>query len=387
MRTPSGSRCRYCPTSTATTNNRSMAEFSREDHEFMARALRLARQGVYTAHPNPRVGCVLVAGGVVVGEGWHRKTGEAHAEINALAEAGARARGSTAYLTLEPCSHHGRTPPCTEALVAAGVKRVVWAMPDPNPQVDGQQPLHDAGVETAAGLLQAEALQLNRGFVSRVQTGRPFVTLKLASSLDGATAMASGESQWITGPAARRDVQAQRARSGAVLTGIGTVLDDDPSLTVREPSIDTGGRQPLRVVLDSRLRTPPESRMFREPGQTLLVCGTDDNRQALEARGAEVLCLPGNGSGVDLGAVLDALGEREVNDLLLECGPTLAGAWLTAGLVDELVIYQAPHIMGSETQSMVRTPEWRALDQRLQLRITDVRAIGGDMRITALPES
>ena len=364
-----------------------MAEFSREDHEFMARALRLARQGVYTAHPNPRVGCVLVAGGAVVAEGWHRKTGEAHAEINALAEAGARARGSTAYVTLEPCSHHGRTPPCTEALVAAGVKRVVWAMPDPNPQVDGQQPLHDAGVETAAGLLQVEALQLNRGFVSRVQTGRPFVTLKLASSLDGATAMASGESQWITGPAARRDVQAQRARSGAVLTGIGTVLDDDPSLTVREPSIDTGGRQPLRVVLDSRLRTPPESRMFREPGQTLLVCGTDDNRQALEARGAEVLCLPGNGSGVDLGAVLDALGEREVNDLLLECGPTLAGAWLTAGLVDELVIYQAPHIMGSETQSMVRTPEWRALDQRLQLRITDVRAIGGDMRITALPES
>jgi len=364
-----------------------MAEFSREDHEFMARALRLARQGVYTAHPNPRVGCVLVAGGAVVAEGWHRKTGEAHAEINALAEAGARARGGTAYVTLEPCSHHGRTPPCTEALVAAGVKRVVWAMPDPNPQVDGQQSLHDAGVETAAGLLQAEALQLNRGFVSRVQTGRPFVTLKLASSLDGATAMASGESQWITGPAARRDVQAQRARSGAVLTGIGTVLDDDPSLTVREPSIDTGGRQPLRVVLDSRLRTPPESRMFREPGQTLLVCGTDDNRQALEARGAEVLCLPGNGSGVDLGAVLDALGEREVNDLLLECGPTLAGAWLTAGLVDELVIYQAPHIMGSETQSMVRTPEWRALDQRLQLRITDVRAIGGDMRITALPES
>jgi len=364
-----------------------MAGFSREDYEFMARALRLARQGVYTAHPNPRVGCVLVADGVVVGEGWHRKTGEAHAEINALAQAGERARGSTAYVTLEPCSHHGRTPPCTDALQAAGVSKVVWAMPDPNPRVDGRHPLEAAGVATAVGLLQAEAHELNRGFVARVSRGRPFVTLKLASSLDGATAMASGESQWITGRAARRDVQALRARSGAILTGVGTVLDDDPSLTVREPTIDTGGLQPLRVVLDSRLRTPAESRMFREPGNTLLVCSDDENRHLLETASVEVVRLTGSDAGVDLGAVLDLLGEREINDLLVECGPGLAGSLLASGLVDELVIYQAPHIMGSETRGLAATPGWQTLDQRLHLSITDVRAVGRDMRITAIPES
>jgi diaminohydroxyphosphoribosylaminopyrimidine deaminase/5-amino-6-(5-phosphoribosylamino)uracil reductase len=362
-----------------------MAEFSREDHEFMARALRLARRGMYTAHPNPRVGCVLVKAGTVVGEGWHEKTGEAHAEINALAEAGSRAGGSTAYVTLEPCSHHGKTPPCSEALVAAGVSRVVYAMPDPNPHVDGLDRLQAAGIDTAAGLMRAAAEALNRGFVSRITRGRPFVTLKLASSLDGATAMASGESQWITGPAARRDVQALRARCGAILTGIGTVLDDDPALTVRDPSIDTGGLQPLRVVLDSGLRLPPAARLFDGPGPVIVLCAEDGNRQALEGRGAEIVRLPAAEGRPQLTAALDFLARRGINDLLVECGPALAGSLLMAGLVDELVIYQAPHIMGSQTRGLAETPGWRALQQRMALTITDVRVIGQDTRITARP--
>ena len=363
-----------------------MGEFGRDDHDFMAHALRLARRGEFTAHPNPRVGCVLVSNGAVVGEGWHRKTGEAHAEINALAEAGERAAGSTAYITLEPCSHHGKTPPCSEALLAAGVARVVYAMADPNPRVDGLRRLEAAGVEVSGGLMQAAAASLNRGFIHRLTRGRPYVTLKLASSLDGATAMKSGESRWITGPAARRDVQLLRARSGAVLTGVGTVLDDDPSLTVRDERIDTGGLQPLRVVLDSRLRTPAPARLLSEKGTTILICVDDSHRGSLEARGAEVVRLPQSAGRPDLAAVLDYLGDREINELLVECGPTLAGALLSARLVDELVIYQAPHIMGSETRGLAETPGWLSLDQRMQLTVRDVRTIGSDMRITATPE-
>ena len=252
---------------------------------------------------------------------------------------------------------------------------------------DGLRRLQAAGVEVAGGLMQAAAASLNRGFVRRLTRGRPYVTLKLASSLDGATAMRSGESRWITGPAARRDVQALRARSGAVLTGVGTVLDDDPSLTVRDETIDTGGLQPLRVVLDSRLRTPASARLLSEQGGTLLMCVDDGRRGGLEERGAEVVRLPGSAGRPDLAAALDYLGDREINELLVECGPTLAGALLTAALVDELVIYLAPHIMGSETRGLAETPSWLSLDQRLRLTVTDVRTFGSDMRVTATPET
>lgn len=258
------------------------ASFSAADHRCMARALRLAERGLYTTDPNPRVGCVLVRDGHVVGEGWHRRAGEPHAERNALAAAGDAARGATAYVTLEPCSHHGRTPPCTQGLIEAGVARVVAAMSDPNPLVagDGLAMLHEAGIETQVGLLEADAEVLNPGYLQRMRHGRPYVRCKLAMSLDGRTAMASGESQWITSEAARRDVQLLRARSSAILTGIGTVLADDPSMTVRLPADELFGvdsddylRQPLRVVLDTRLRTPPRARMLNLPGRTLLVCG------------------------------------------------------------------------------------------------------------------
>ena len=365
----------------------SMRAWSPADVEFMARSLRLARLGLYTAHPNPRVGCVLVRDGRVVGEGWHRRTGEAHAEINALADAGESARGSTAYVTLEPCSHHGKTPPCAEALIGAGVRSVVAAMDDPNPKVAGGgiALLRDAGIEVRTGLLGAEAALLNQGFVSRVAHGRPFVRLKIAASLDGRTAMASGESRWITGKASRADVQRLRAAAGAVMTGVGTIAGDDPSLTVRDPAIDTGGRQPVRVVLDSNLRTPPPAKLLGEDGVTIIYCARDDGRAALERAGATVVRFAGQGGRVDPGAVLADLAGRGINDVLVESGPTLAGALLSAGLVDELVIYLAPHIMGSETRGMVTTPGWLGLDQRLELTIGDVRRTGRDLRVTARP--
>ena len=309
----------------------------------MARALQLARRGLYTAHPNPRVGCLLVQGDDVVGAGWHRRSGEAHAEINALADAGNSARGSTAYITLEPCSHHGKTPPCADALIDAGIATVIAAMEDPNPKVagDGFAKLEDAGIEVRPGLLRVQAIALNEGFVSRVTRGRPFVRLKMAASLDGGTAMASGESQWITGEAAREDVQRLRAASGAILTGADTVLDDDPSLTVREWPADAGGRQPYRVVLDSKLRTPPGATMLGLDGETIIYCARDANRNGLEQAGATVVTVAQEGGRVDLAAALAELAGRGVNDVLVECGPTLAGALLDAKLVDELVIYQA----------------------------------------------
>lgn len=364
-----------------------MSDWSPADAEFMAGALRLARRGLYTAHPNPRVGCVLVRDGRVVGEGWHRRTGEAHAEVNALEAAGEAARGSTAYVTLEPCSHHGRTPPCVDALIRAGVRRVVAAMRDPNPKVDGNglDRLRAAGIEAGAGLMAAQAAALNEGFVSRVARGRPFVRLKLAASLDGRTAMASGESRWISGDASRADVQRLRAAAGAVLTGAGTVAADDPLLTVREPSLDTGGRQPLRAVLDSGLRVPPSAALLGAPGNTVIYCLDDGGRAALEAAGAEVVRLGGRDGRTDPAAALADLAGRGINDVLVESGPTLAGSLLDAGLVDELVIYLAPHIMGSETRGMVTTPGWLGLDQRLALAIRDVRRTGRDLRVTARP--
>ena len=362
-----------------------MSGFSAEDSAYMARAMRLAANGKYTAHPNPMVGCVLVRDGAVVGEGWHRLAGEPHAEINALKAAGERARGATAYVTLEPCSHEGKTPPCAPALVAAGVSEVVVAMQDPFPAVGGNgiAALEAAGITVRVGLMERTAGILIEGFLTRVRHGRPFVRVKVGASLDGAIAMRSGESQWITGPEARADVQRLRARSGAILTGIGTVLADDPALNVRHDDIDTAGRQPVRAVMDSGLRMPLSAGMLDLPGTTVLYCARDEGRKALEAAGAEVVRVDAAGGRVDARKVLMDLASREVNEVLVEAGPTVTGRLLEEGLVDELVIYLAPHIMGSETMPMFRTQNWQALADRADVEISDLRRVGRDVRVTA----
>ena len=360
-----------------------MSEFSKTDCELMARALRLARRGLFTAHPNPRVGCVLVRDGEIVGEGWHARTGEAHAEINAIEDAGERARGATAYVTLEPCSHHGKTPPCANALIDAGITEVVIGMRDPSSR-HGIDLLQRAGISLRTGLMQSEAERLNEGFLSRVVRKRAFVRLKLAASLDGATAMADGQSQWITGQAARADVQRLRASSGAILTGIGTVQADDPALTVRGDLVES---QPLRVILDSHFRMPSTAKMLDLPGQTVIFCIDEHNREPLAQERVTLYKVPAVDGRVDVNAVLSKLAALEINDVLVEAGPVLAGAMLEAGVVDELVIYQAPHIMGSNTRGMFATPSWQDLDQRLALEVTDLRRIGADIRITARPSS
>ncbi len=362
-----------------------MSSFTSQDCDHMARALRLADRGRYTAHPNPVVGCVLVKNGTVVGEGFHKKTGEAHAEINALKSAGEDARASIAYVTLEPCAHHGRTPPCAEALIKAGVGKVIVAMQDPSRDVSGRgiELLSDAGIDVQTGLMASAAASQNRGFLRRISEQSPLVRLKLASSIDGAIAMDSGESQWITGPEARRDVQRLRARSGAVMTGIGTVLSDDPSLNVRGSEIETGGLQPIRVVLDSRLRMPLAAKMLALPGTTLVCCTGDPDARALREANAEVQIFDDVGGRVDVVAVLRELATRNINEVLVEAGAELAGNLLQKDLVDELVIYQAPHIMGSQTIGLVNTPAWSSLSDRRALTITDVRRIGTDTRITA----
>jgi diaminohydroxyphosphoribosylaminopyrimidine deaminase/5-amino-6-(5-phosphoribosylamino)uracil reductase len=362
-----------------------MARFSAADSAFMARALRLAARGIYAAHPNPMVGCVLVRDGGIVGEGWHRAAGEAHAEINALGDAGAKARGATAYLSLEPCSHEGKTPPCAPALIEAGISEVVIAMEDPFPEVSGKgrAALEAAGISVRSGLMQEAAETLNAGFLSRVRAGRPFVRLKVACSIDGAIAMKTGESQWISGADARADVQRLRARSGAILTGIGTVLADDPALNVRRQDLDTRGRQPLRAVLDSRLRMPESARMLEIPGTTVVYCTDDAARQPLIDAGARVVRVKLAAGVLDVRKVLADLAAREVNDVLVEAGPGVSGYLLTEKLVDELVIYQAPHIMGDETRPMFHTPRWTRLAERLALDIVDVRRIGPDTRMTA----
>ncbi|MCH8866694.1 MAG: bifunctional diaminohydroxyphosphoribosylaminopyrimidine deaminase/5-amino-6-(5-phosphoribosylamino)uracil reductase RibD [Proteobacteria bacterium] len=362
-----------------------MAEFSATECAYMAQALRIAKRGLYTAHPNPMVGCVLVNDGAVVGEGWHEFAGEPHAEVNALRAAGNDARGATAYVTLEPCVHHGKTPPCTDALIEAGIAEVVAGLEDPNPAVSGSgfDALAAADISVRKGLMQDSVQSLLTGFISRVTRGRPYVRLKMASSIDGCIAMANGQSQWITGPEARADVQRLRARSGAIITGIGTVLADDPAFTVREESIDTRGKQPLRVVLDSGLRMPSSAAMLALPGTTLVYCCNDGKRQALGDAGAEIIVVDSDDGGVDLPQVLEDLAARGVNDVLVEAGPKLAGKLIEADLVDELVIYQAPHIMGSQTMGMFHTPTWQDLTDRRALHITDVRKVGGDTRITA----
>jgi diaminohydroxyphosphoribosylaminopyrimidine deaminase/5-amino-6-(5-phosphoribosylamino)uracil reductase len=355
------------------------------DTAFMTQALRLAERGLFTAHPNPMVGCVLVSDGDIVGEGWHKVAGEAHAEINALEAAGAAAKGATAYVTLEPCSHHGKTPPCVDALIDAGVADVVVGIQDPNPDVNGRgiAVLEKAGIPVRVGVLKEQVEQQLSGFLRRVTTGRPFVRLKMACSIDGRIAMASGQSEWISGPESRADVQRLRARSGAILSGIGTVLADDPSFTVRDPDIETCGRQPLRVVLDKDLRMPLSAEMLALPGATLLYCTDDSKRGPLIEAGADIVKVRAVDRLVDAAAVLDDLGRREVNDVLVEAGPALAGNLISNDLVDELVIYQAPHIMGSETMGMFSTPTWTELSDRRSLDIIDTCQVGPDTRITA----
>ncbi len=357
------------------------------DARWMARALRLAQRGGAQTSPNPRVGCVLVRDGELVGEGWHRRAGGPHAEVEALRQAGEAATGATAYVTLEPCSHHGRTPPCADALLRASVARVVAAMQDPNPLVAGRglSYLRAAGVDVEHGLMADSAARLNRGFIKRMRTGRPWVRLKLAASLDGRTAMASGESQWITGEAARRDVHRWRGESDVVLTGVDTVLADDPSLNVRLPG---EWRQPVRAVLDSRLRTPPRARLLSLPGSTVIVTGLSEAGEraaALLARGAEVVTASMSGAHLDLPAVFDLLGQREANTVWVECGARLAGALLQAGLVDEMVIYCAPRLMGSSARGLAEFAGLERLDQTPRLTLCEVRHVGEDLRIVARP--
>ena len=359
------------------------------DHGYMARALQLAANGLYTTHPNPRVGCVIVGAGEnagkVVGEGWHARAGEPHAEVHALAQAGAHARGATAYVTLEPCCHHGRTAPCVDALIEAGVTRVVAAMIDPNPKVAGQglARLAAAGIVTESGVLQAQAEALNAGFMMRMREHRPYVRCKLAMSLDGRTAMASGESKWITSDAARVDVQHLRASSAAILTGIGTVLADDPALTVRMGGV---ARQPLRVVVDSQLRISPQARLLSAPGNALIVTTVQDDARSVKLmrENVTVSVQPARQGQVDLTALMQMLAvEHEINEVLVEAGPTLNGALLNAGLIDEVVIYMAPHLMGDAARGLFHLPGLQHMGQRIALDIQDIRAVGQDWRITA----
>jgi diaminohydroxyphosphoribosylaminopyrimidine deaminase/5-amino-6-(5-phosphoribosylamino)uracil reductase len=365
------------------------------DHGHMARALQLAERGIYSTAPNPAVGCVLLdATGAVVGEGWHQRAGQPHAEVHALQAASMRALGGTAYVTLEPCSHYGRTPPCADALIGARVRRVVAAMQDPNPRVagDGLRQLEAAGIVTAAGVLEREARELNRGFVARMTRGRPWVTVKLGSSADGRTALADGSSRWITSEAARTDVQRLRARASAIVTGIGTALADDPALTVRDRALDLGGRVPLRVVLDSCGRFEPGLQLARD-GLPTLIFSSDAGAQSLahlaEARPAALQFepLPADAAGrIDLNAMLRRLATLECNEVLVEAGPRLAGSFLAAGLADEIVLYVAPTILGDTAQpSLVLPQPLRALAERLQYSYHDVRRIGPDLRLTLRP--
>lgn len=363
------------------------------DYRYMARALRLARRGLYTTHPNPRVGCVLVKGGEVLGEGWHERAGEPHAEIHALGAAGSEAAGATAYITLEPCCHFARTPPCTDALIAAQVKRVVAGTLDPNPRVGGEglKRLSEAGIAVESGVLDQQAETLNRGFFSRMRRGRPWVRLKSAISLDGRTAMASGESQWISGEAARRDVQFLRAQSSAIMSGSATVLADDPSLNVRLGCTELGitGEvcQPMRVILDTGLRLRSSARLFALPGESLVLTASADSSRAaeLERAGARVVQVSAEAGGVDLNQVMEVLAREEINEVQVEAGPVLSGALLKRGLVDELVIYMAPHLMGDAGRGLVRLPAMTSMNERLGLQIQELRTVGHDLRIVAGP--
>jgi len=359
--------------------------FSEIDHAVMARALQLARCGLETTTPNPRVGCVLVKDGRTIGEGWHRRAGEPHAEIVALRAAGEAARGATAYVTLEPCTHHGRTPPCADALIAAGVARVVAAMEDPNPLVAGGgiARLRAAGIATSAGLMTDAARELNIGFVSRMTRGRPWLRLKAASSLDGKTALNNGVSQWITGEAARRDGHRWRARACAVLTGIGTVREDDPQLTVRAVSCE---RQPLRVLVDARLEVPLSAKLLQGGNCVVATAAANPAKAAeLAAVGVDVVVLPNAQGKVDLPRLMQELGRRGINEVHAEAGLRLNGSLLREGYVDELLLYMAPMIVGDAARGLFNLPELVGLEGAIRLELRDVRRIGGDLRILARP--
>ncbi|EKE82865.1 bifunctional diaminohydroxyphosphoribosylaminopyrimidine deaminase/5-amino-6-(5-phosphoribosylamino)uracil reductase RibD [Idiomarina xiamenensis] len=362
-----------------------MTDFaSAADHKWMLHALELARLGQFTTAPNPNVGCVLVKDGELVAEGWHRCAGEPHAEVHALQAAGGRARGATAYVTLEPCSHYGRTPPCADALIRAQVARVVVAMEDPNPQVAGAglARLKAAGIDVVSGVQSAAAERLNQGFCARMRRQRPWLRVKLAASLDGATALANGESQWITGGA---DVQVWRAKSHAILTGADTVLMDDPQLTVRLNEWPKGVckpvpeqlRQPIKVVVDSRQRVTRQARIYQHQAEVW--------RASPSARDAQDLVVPQCGQFIDLALLMQQLAERGINELWSECGPRLAGALLAQQLVDELIIYQAPKLMGASARQLLQLPQFEQMDEVPELDIRDVRYVGTDLRIIAQP--
>ena len=367
--------------------------FTPDDYRHMSHALYLAEKGKYTTHPNPRVGCVIVKDQKIIGEGFHKRAGEAHAEIHALNMAGDSAKGATAYVTLEPCSHTGRTPPCASALIQADVKRVIAAMQDPNPLVAGSglKMLNKAGIETASGLLEDKARQINAGFIKRMEQGLPYVRIKLAMGLDGRTAMASGESMWITGSAARQNVQHLRAQADAILTGTGTVLMDNPSLNVRlsaaELSIDGEVRQPTRVIVDSDLSTPVTAKLLTLAGDTWIFTNSQDSNkiQQLEAAGANIFNMQQQGR-LSLKSVLQKLAKQQINEVHVEAGATLCGALLEEQLVDEIIIYMAPHIMGCNTRGLFNLPQLKKMQDRITMKIQDIRAIGDDWRITATPQ-
>lgn len=359
-----------------------------QDEIYMARAMKLAQRGRFTTHPNPNVGCVIVNDGEIVGEGFHYRAGEPHAEVHALRMAGEKARGATAYVTLEPCSHHGRTPPCCEALIAAGVTRVVASMQDPNPQVAGRglYRLQQEGIDVSHGLMMQDAEAINKGFLKRMRTGFPYIQLKLGASLDGRTAMANGESQWITSPQARRDVQRLRAQSHAILTSSETVLADDPAMTVRwdELNADTQAlypqenlRQPLRIIIDSQNRVTPEHRIVQQPGETWIARTKDDTREWPE--GVRTIMVPERNGYLDLVVLMMLLGKQQVNSIWVEAGPTLAGALLQAGLVDELIVYVAPKLLGHDARGLFVLPGLEKLADAPQLKFSEIRPVGPDV--------
>lgn len=365
-----------------------------KDSVYMARAVELAKLGRFTTPPNPNVGCVLVRNDEIVGEGYHHKAGEAHAEINALKMAGDLAFGATAYVTLEPCSHYGRTPPCADALIKAGVKRVVAAMQDPNPQVAGRglARLKAAGIETHYGVLEQEAEALNKGFLKRMRTGLPYVQLKLAASLDGRTAMASGESKWITSPQARQDVQVFRAQSSAILSTSATVLADNPSLTVRWHELPDDIkliypqdhlRQPTRVIIDGKNRVTPDYQLVNESGNTLLVHKRPDNLTWPES--VEQLIIDSNSEYINLPELMKSLGDKQINSLWVEAGANLAGALLQAQLVDELIVYLAPKLLGGDARGLCDFPGLTRLADAPQFAFLDITNVGPDVRLRLKP--
>lgn len=359
--------------------------FTTFDYVAMASALQLARRGMETTHPNPRVGCVIALDGQIVGRGWHKKAGEAHAEINALSDAGDKATGSTVYVTLEPCSHVGRTRPCVEALINAKVARVVFAIEDPNPDVNGSgfEKLQQAGIEVMRGLMSVEAEKINSGFLKRMRQGRPWVRVKLAQSMDGHIALENGASQWISGSESRADVQNWRARSDVILTGVGTVLADDPSLNVRDRK---DARQPARIVVDSHWRTPQDARLFKLPGK-VIIAGLKEKPVPdwLRTSAAECLELPQSDGRIDLSALLSNLAQHGYNEVQVEAGATLCGALIQEGLVDELLIYQAPIILGGAAVSPFMLPRLDKMDDRVHLEWVDSRRMGKDLRLRFKP--